>query len=484
MAVCAPEGPKPYPPRAAWARRTGTDEPGGSTMPSRPSTAPATGTPAPAVLPGRVPPLRLFNTLTGTEEPAAEGDRFSMYVCGPTVYDFAHVGHGRSYVVYDVVKRYLIAQGVRVHHAQNYTDIEESIGRRAAERGITPGALAEQFIEAFRSDMDALRVLPADAYPRASVHVPRMISIVEDLVHQGYAYYVDCRPNEADAEPGKRCDVYFDVQKAAKFGALAGRPLESMSADVPVLGERRHALDFALWKSRDDWGVTFPSPFGPGRPGWHIECVAMSTADLGQPFDLHGGGFDLIFPHHDSEKAIAEAWQGKRYARLWVHNGFVNIDGEKMSKSKGNFRTIRDLLAVHPGEVLRQYLLATHYREPLLFSDEAVLKVEAEVRESGRILSALLRKVEALPKEAGSEPRPIAGDRHPNASPYEHRFWAALARDLHTEEALVEMMAAVRAAESATGSAAAEALQSLRRMGDALGLLWPLTAPRPASLSS
>lgn len=415
--------------------------------------------------------IRLHNTATRRVEPLVTAERgvLRMYVCGPTTYTWAHIGHARSYVVYDVLKRVLRARGVRPLHAQNFTDMEEAIARRAKEEGLSGFDLAEKYAQAYLADMRALRVLPADAYPRASRHVDRMVSIVETLVARGQAYLVDCKRVEGS---GPTCDVYFDTAKAKTFGQLVGQSLEAISADRPLRGERRHAADFALWKAHDDWGVTFASPWGHGRPGWHVECVAMSSATLGASFDLHGGGLDLVFPHHESERTIAEAATGREYVRHWMHNGFVTIGRAKMSKSAGNYLTIREALARHPAEALRRWLLTAPYRQPVEY-DAATVKRQAEKATKAAGLAALLAA--------------RAGRTHPVVPEAAREAIAAfeevLADDLRVHEALAAADGLVDSLDpkSLTSGEASGALATLRKMGDQLGIFWSITRPEPSS---
>ncbi len=283
-------------------------------------------------------PQRVWNTLTDRKEELVplEPGRLGIYVCGITVYDVSHVGHARFLVAFDAAVRFLRWAGWNVTYVRNWTDVDDKIIRRAAERGQDPKALAEGYIAACREDFEALSVLPADVEPRATDHVPEMQKLIAQLIERGHAY----------AAGG---DVYFAVRSYPPYGKLSKRNLDDLLAGARVEpGERkRDPLDFALWKAAkpgEPASVTWESPWGPGRPGWHIECSAMSQRYLGTSFDVHGGGKDLVFPHHENEIAQSEAASGKPLARFWLHNGFVTIDAEKMSKSLGNFRTIRDLL--------------------------------------------------------------------------------------------------------------------------------------------
>ena len=290
-----------------------------------------------------------------------------MYACGVTVYDYCHIGHARAAVAFDVIARYLRFAGYDLTYVRNYTDIDDKIINRSHEQGVEWKELAEKYIEAHDNDMGALGVQRADVEPRATDYIKEIIAIVETLVGKGVAYDVDG-------------DVYFEVEKFNGYGKLSKRNLDDLKAGarIEVDERKKNPLDFALWKSSKPGEPAWDSPWGKGRPGWHIECSAMSAAILGQPLDIHGGGKDLIFPHHENEIAQSEAGTGMEFVRYWMHNGFVNIDNEKMSKSLGNFFTIREVLEKYRPEVVRFFLLSTHYRSPLDFSDGAL--TEAETR--------------------------------------------------------------------------------------------------------
>ncbi len=307
--------------------------------------------------------LRVYNTLTGTKEPfePIEPGRVRMYVCGVTVYDRCHIGHARAAVVFDVIYRYLRYSSYDVTYVRNFTDVDDKIIARANEQGVTAREIAERYIAAFYEDMDALGVARPTHEPRATEHVPEMVAHIRGLIDRGVAYAVDG-------------DVYFSVGDYPAYGRLSRRPLDELAAGarVEVDERKRSPLDFALWKAAKPGEPSWPSPWGEGRPGWHIECSVMSQKYLGGTLDIHGGGKDLVFPHHENEIAQAEALTGEPFVRYWLHNGFVNINQEKMSKSLGNFFTIRDVLdRVHP-EVLRFFLLSHHYRSPVDYSDQTL----------------------------------------------------------------------------------------------------------------
>lgn len=304
--------------------------------------------------------VRLHNTLTSQKEPfePAEPGHARIYVCGPTVYDYAHLGHARCYVVYDVLVRHLRATGLRVTYVRNITDVDDKILKRASETGMEPTALATRFAEAYAEDMRRLGNLDPDVEPRVSTHLQDIFELVQRLIDRGHAYASDG-------------DVYFSVESFPEYGKLSHRNLEQMKLgaserlDDAKTARKRHPADFALWKKseEDAWG--WESPWGRGRPGWHIECSAMSMKHLGDTLDLHGGGLDLVFPHHENEIAQSEAATGKPFSRCWMHNGFVEVDKEKMSKSLGNFFTARDLFERVEPEAIRYFMMTVHYRAPL-----------------------------------------------------------------------------------------------------------------------
>jgi cysteinyl-tRNA synthetase len=304
--------------------------------------------------------IKLFNTLTGKKEefvPLTPG-RVTMYACGVTVYDYSHLGHARGAVAFDLIQRYFRRKGFEVKYVRNFTDVDDKIINRAKEEGISAAEVARKYIDAYQEDMKRLGVGRADVEPRATDHIQEMIGVIKGLVEKGHAYAVEG-------------DVYFRVASFRDYGRLSKRNLEDLKAGARVeVDERKQdPLDFALWKSSKPGEPAWDSPWGPGRPGWHIECSAMGFKHLGETFDIHAGGKDLVFPHHENEIAQSEAYSGKKFVNYWLHNGFVNINAEKMSKSLGNFFTIRDILNQYDAEVVRLFLLSTHYRSPIDFSD-------------------------------------------------------------------------------------------------------------------
>lgn len=335
--------------------------------------------------------MRVYNTLTGKKEdliPLAPG-KIGMYACGVTVYDVCHIGHARSAIIFDVIRRYLRFRGLDVTYVRNFTDIDDKIINRAKQEGIAWDEVARKYTEEYYTDMDRLGVAMADVEPKATEHIPEIIGIVSGLVEKGYAYVVDG-------------DVYFEVRKFAGYGKLSKRDIEDMMAGarVEVDERKKNPMDFALWKASKEGEPSWESPWGPGRPGWHIECSAMTMKHLGESFDIHGGGADLIFPHHENELAQSEAYTGKPFVKYWIHNGFITIDREKMSKSLGNFFTIKEILDEFDPEVLRFFLLSTHYRSPIEFSDALLKEAELSI---DRYYTTLIRIEDFLKESSGRE---------------------------------------------------------------------------------
>ncbi|RLB63015.1 MAG: cysteine--tRNA ligase, partial [Deltaproteobacteria bacterium] len=315
--------------------------------------------------------LRVYNTMSGKKEnfqPRVPG-KVGMYVCGVTVYDYCHIGHARANIVFDIIYRYLQFSGYETTYVRNYTDVDDKIINRANERGITSQELAEEFITAFDEDMVSLGLIKPTHQPRATEYIQQIIEITQKLIEKGIAY-------EASG------DVYYSVDKFPDYLKLSKRNMDDMLAGARVApGEQKHnPMDFALWKTAKPGEPSWESPWGMGRPGWHIECSAMSSSLLGESFDIHGGGRDLIFPHHENEIAQSEGASGKPFVKYWLHNGFVNVDQEKMSKSLGNFFTIRDILKTYDAEVIRFFILSAHYRSPIDFSDHNLVEAQSGLR--------------------------------------------------------------------------------------------------------
>lgn len=327
--------------------------------------------------------MKVFNTLTGKLEEfkPINNNKVGIYACGVTVYDLCHIGHARSAVVFDVIVRYLRYKGYEVKFVKNFTDIDDKIINRANKEGVSWKEIAEKYTGEYYKDMDSLGITRADIEPKATEHINEMIEIIQTLIDKGYAYEV---------EEGQAKSVYFSVEKFPQYGKLSKKKLEELisGARVEVDERKKSPLDFALWKASKPGEPWWDSPWGRGRPGWHIECSAMSIKYLGETFDIHGGGADLIFPHHENEIAQSEAFTGKPFAKYWIHNGFVTINKEKMSKSLGNVLNIRDLLDIYDAEALRLFLLSSHYRSPIEFAHEYIKEAEATV---DRVYSTIMR---------------------------------------------------------------------------------------------
>ena len=314
--------------------------------------------------------LKIYNTLTGQKEPfqPLKDGKAGMYVCGVTVYDFSHIGHARAAVVFDVIFRYLKYKGFEVTYVRNYTDVDDKIINKAQKENVDARTIAERYIKEYDLDMEALNVEEPTFVPRATEHIPGMIKMIERLIENGYGYEIEG-------------DVYFEVGKFKPYGKLSGKDTEQLQsgARVEVDERKKDPLDFALWKASKPGEPTWDCPWGKGRPGWHIECSVMSQHFLGETFDIHGGGADLIFPHHENEIAQAEGATGKPFVNYWIHNGFVNINQEKMSKSLGNIFTIREILENYHPEVVRLFLLSHHYRSPVDFSDQSLKEAQTSL---------------------------------------------------------------------------------------------------------
>jgi cysteinyl-tRNA synthetase len=369
--------------------------------------------------------IALYNSATHRKEdfrPVQES-KLGIYVCGVTVYDLCHIGHARSAIVFDVLVRYFRARGFDVIYVRNFTDVDDKIIDRARQMGRETSALAQEYIDAFYEDMGKLGVLNADLEPRATEHIQGMIDMVSALIEKGYGY----------VEEG---DVFYSIEKFKDYGKLSGRRLEDMKAGsrIAVDERKRHPMDFVLWKSAKPGEPKWSSPWGPGRPGWHIECSVMSNHFLGPTFDIHGGGEDLVFPHHENERAQSIAANGGEFARYWVHNGFVTIESEKMSKSLGNFLTIRDALDTYHPEVLRLFLLSNHYRSPLDFSKDAVLGMQAGLV---RIYRTLQRLEKIMGDHDGKQDLSISGSLSgEQGDPFLQKFLHLMDDDLNTAGAI------------------------------------------------
>jgi cysteinyl-tRNA synthetase len=387
--------------------------------------------------------LLIHNSLTRTKEEFVpmEPGKVRMYVCGMTVYDLCHLGHARVFVVFDMVTRWLRASGYQVEYVRNITDIDDKIIKRAQENGETPAALTERFIAAMHEDERALGVLPPDHEPRATDYVAQMLAMIAQLEQKGLAY------------PAPNGDVYYSVRGFADYGRLSGKSLDELRAGerVEVDPNKRDPMDFVLWKAAKPGEPAWDSPWGPGRPGWHIECSAMSAELLGHHFDIHGGGQDLQFPHHENEIAQSEGAHGCRFVNYWMHNGFVRVDNEKMSKSLGNFFTIREVLQKYDPEVVRFFILRAHYRSPLNYSD-------AHLDDARGALTRLYTALKNVPLAVG----PIDWNQADAV-----RFLQAMNDDFNTPEALAVLFDLASAANRGDAAAA----HSLRALAATLGLL-------------
>jgi cysteinyl-tRNA synthetase len=370
--------------------------------------------------------IKVFNTLTKTKEEFVprEPGKVSIYACGVTPYNYAHIGNARPAVFWDCVRRFLKYRGYQVKFIQNFTDVDD--------KGKDPLKLAEEYAGIYLEDLEKLNVLPAEGYPRVSAHIPEIIAMVRGLITKGFAYELDG-------------DVYFEVRKFADYGKLSGRDLEQLQAGarVEINAAKREPLDFALWKAAKPGEISWESPWGPGRPGWHIECSAMAVKYLGSGFDMHGGGEDLIFPHHENEIAQSEAYTGQLFARYWLHNAFVTVSGERMGKSMGNFSTIRDVIGQFPPQVVRFWLVSSHYRNPLNFGPE---ELENAARGLERLETAKFNWEHLVSQEIVDEPAGLetpAGIRE-RISRTQAEFIQGMEDDFNTQQALSSLYELVR----------------------------------------
>ena len=397
--------------------------------------------------------MKLYNTLAGEVEEfiPSDGQSVKMYICGVTPYSSTHVGHALSYVAFDVLKRYLEHLGYKVRHVQNFTDVDDKIILKAQEEGITPQELVDRFVEDFFRGMDALNVQRADVYPLATQEMTPIIDTIQNLVDKGYAY------------PGGG-DVFFRVTKSKDYGKLSHRTLDGMQAGarIEVDPHKEHPMDFVLWKGAKSGEPSWESPWGPGRPGWHIECTSMAMTYLGESLDIHGGGQDLIFPHHENEIAQSEAsTDAMPFSRYWVHNGLLQLGEDKMSKSLGNLVSLDEALANYSADSLRLYFLSSHYRSPLSYSEEGCAAME---RSSDRLRHALAR-------DGGGKGESM------DTRDYQERFLSAMDEDLNTPRALAVLFDLARDMNRAgdEGQDITPAQDCLRRLGGILGLTFQET---------
>ncbi len=376
--------------------------------------------------------MRIYNSMTRKKEtfvPLQEG-KVGLYACGPTVYNYFHIGNARPFIVFDVLRRYLEYRGYEVTFVQNFTDIDDKLIRRAAEENTTVAEVAEKYIREYFVDAKALGIRPATVHPRATEHIPQIIALIERLMAKGLAYV-------------SNGDVYFRVRAFPAYGCLCGQNLEDLEsgARVGVDEQKEDPLDFALWKAQKPGEPAWDSPWGPGRPGWHIECSAMSTTYLGETFDIHGGGKDLLFPHHENEIAQTSGATGKPYVRYWMHNGFINIDNEKMSKSKGNFFTVRDISKEFDLEAVRMFMLSAHYRSPINFSRDLIEAAQSSLE---RLYIARDQLAFLLSNACDAEPDEAARAFMEACDTAEARFVEAMDDDLNTADALAALFDLVR----------------------------------------
>jgi cysteinyl-tRNA synthetase len=414
--------------------------------------------------------LAVYNTKTRRKEKfePLEDKKVKMYVCGPTVYDFPHIGHGRSYVFFDVVRRYLEFLGYKVTLVTNFTDMEDSITRRARELGKQPLQLANEMIDVFLKEMDRLGVKRADAYPRVTQHINEIIEMAKRLVESGFAYVVDG-------------EVFFDVKKAGGYGLLINQPVEKIIASgteeatsTPV-DVKHNSYDFALWRKSKLGEPSWNSPWGIGRPGWHIECSAMAAKYLGPTIDIQGGGMDLIFPHHENSSIVSQAYFGKPFAKYYIHNGFITANKRKMSKSLGNFITLREVLRKYDYEVVRFFLLKRQYREPLEYSDKEMAEAEANLR---RIQASMRKAVKASTAKSGKACMEAERKLVSKLVQAKKKFIEAMNDDFNTEEAINTLLKASECIEEfgqtckrfTSGEAGQQAEAICKQFNDIMGV--------------
>lgn len=408
--------------------------------------------------------MKVYNSLTGRKEefiPLEEG-KVKMYVCGPTVYNFFHIGNARPFVVFDTLRRYFIWRGYEVKYVQNFTDVDDKIINRAREEGITAPEVSEKYIKEYFEDAKALNVLPADVHPKVSEHIDDIIDFVQTLIDKGYAY-------EADG------DVYYSPRKFEGYGKLSGQNIDDLESGARIaIGEVKHdPLDFALWKAQKEPDeIAWKSPWGMGRPGWHIECSTMARKHLGPTIDIHGGGQDLKFPHHENEIAQSEACNGVPFAKYWMHNGYITIDGVKMSKSLNNFFTVRDIRKLYSGDVIRFFLLSGHYRSPINFSD--VLMEQAK-QGLNRIVTCV-ETLEHLEKNGTDNFSDADKAELKGLDKYRDMFIEAMDDDLNTADAIsaiFEMVSDINVyvRNGASKIFAKEGIAHIKELTDVLGVM-------------
>lgn len=406
--------------------------------------------------------MKILNTLTRRKEefvPINEG-KVGIYVCGPTVYDYIHIGNARPMIVFDTLRRYLEYKGYDVNYVSNFTDVDDKIIKRANEEGVDASVISERYIAEVKKDMAALNVREATTHPKATEEIPDMIEMVKTLIEKGYAYEVNGT-------------VYFRTRKFKDYGKLSKKNIDDLRSgnrDLLVSGvdEKEDSLDFVLWKPKKEGEPSWPSPWGDGRPGWHLECSVMSKKYIGDVIDIHAGGEDLIFPHHENEIAQSEAANGTEFARYWMHNGFLKINNEKMSKSLGNFFTVREIAEKYPLQVIRFFMLSAHYRSPLNFSADLV---EASKNGLERILTAVDR-LKSISGTEGEVDKAVADEMDAFVKKYE----AAMDDDLNTADAISVIFELVKYAnvnvtEDSTKSTVELVLNTVTKLCDILGII-------------
>ena len=426
--------------------------------------------------------MRLYNTLTREKQefvPVHPGE-VRIYACGPTVYNFFHIGNARPFVLFDVLRRYFEYRGYRVVYVQNFTDIDDKMIRRAAEEGVTVRELADRFIGEYRKDAEKLGIRPATHHPRATECMDDIIDLIRTLEEKGYAY---------PTEDG----MYFDTTRFEGYGKLSRFPLEELEAGarVDVDTAKRHPTDFALWKNKKEGEPFWPSPWGDGRPGWHIECSAMARRYLGETIDIHTGGQDLVFPHHENEIAQSEAASGKPFANFWLHNGFINVDNEKMSKSAGNFFTVRDILGTYDADVVRFFLLSSHYRSPVNFSRDLLESACTALSRIRTCVANLDFVASSAPEKADGEEAASAAAALVEAGRVRREdFLAGMDDDFNTADAIGSVFELVRATNTAAAvpGVPADALKgaatTLRELCDVLGVVCDAKTGIPADVEA
>ena len=410
--------------------------------------------------------MKIYNTLSRKKEefvPLQEG-KVSMYVCGPTVYNYIHIGNARPMIVFDTVRRYFEYKGYDVNFVSNFTDVDDKIIKKAMEEGVDASVISERFIEECKKDMEALNVMPATTHPKATEEIDGMIEMISNLIEKGHAYV-------------KNGSVYFRTRSFKPYGKLSKKNIDDLEAghrDIKVSGgdEKEDPLDFVLWKPKKEGEPAWKSPWSDGRPGWHIECSVMSKKYLGEQIDIHAGGEDLIFPHHENEIAQSEAANGKDFARYWMHNGFLNIDNQKMSKSKGNFFTVREIGEKYPLQIIRFFMLSGHYRGPINFSEELVMAAKNGLERILTCVSNLEYNLENSKSDTITEEEKGILDEFIN---WNKKFDEAMEDDFNTADAITAVFEMVRAANSKVSSANSKeliesVLGTIRVLCDVLGI--------------